>query len=291
MQIGSLAPWFGSKRTIAPAIVEAIGPHAVYWEPFCGSLAVLLAKPRCKTEVVNDLHGDLVNLARVVQDPRLGPALYRRLRRVWMCQGLFEDSKGALNSCRDPFAVGADPDVDRAFHYFVYCWQGINGVAGIANRGSGFARRFTSSGGDGATRWNGAVGSIPAWRRRMRGLNILNSDGIELCERIEDEEHTVIYCDPPYFEKGAEYLHDFAAADHLRLAAALKRFRRARVVVSYYADPRLEELYPGWHTRSIRAAKGLVNAGKKDRSRVDAPEVLLSNQPFRTHHTPSLFGD
>jgi DNA adenine methylase len=76
--ITSLVPWFGAKRTLAPRIVRELGPHRVYWEPFCGSCAVLLAKPRASMETVNELHGDLVNLARVVAHPVLGPQLYRR---------------------------------------------------------------------------------------------------------------------------------------------------------------------------------------------------------------------
>lgn len=45
MKITALAPWYGSKRTLAPRIVEQLGEHRAYWEPFCGSCAVLFAKP------------------------------------------------------------------------------------------------------------------------------------------------------------------------------------------------------------------------------------------------------
>jgi hypothetical protein len=55
MKINAIAPWFGSKRTLALRIVEAIGPHKVYWEPFVGSMAVLLAKAPAKMETVNDM--------------------------------------------------------------------------------------------------------------------------------------------------------------------------------------------------------------------------------------------
>ena len=64
-RISALAPWFGGKRTLAPAIVEELGPHTAYWEPFCGSCAVLFAKPPLAFEQINDLHGDLINLAMV----------------------------------------------------------------------------------------------------------------------------------------------------------------------------------------------------------------------------------
>jgi len=46
MSIKALAPWFGGKRNMAPMIVQELGPHNSYWEPFCGSMAVLLAKPQ-----------------------------------------------------------------------------------------------------------------------------------------------------------------------------------------------------------------------------------------------------
>lgn len=289
MLIGSLAPWFGSKRTIAPAIVEAIGPHTVYWEPFCGSMAVLFAKPRCKTEIVNDLHGDLVNLARVVQDTRLGPALYRRLRRVWSSEALFRDS---LDVIRGGHPDPSPKDLDRAFHYFVASWQGMNGVAGTSACNTNYCRRFTSTGGDAGRRFVAAVRSIPEWRRRLERVQVLSSDGIELCERIEDRDGVVIYCDPPYLTKGARYAHDFADADHLRLAVALGRFHFTRVVISYYDDPRLGALYPGWNRLPVDASKGLVNQGRRGKGgATPAPEVLLSNLPFLTDHTPSLFGD
>jgi len=63
MKIKAIAPWFGGKRNLAPRIVELLGKHRVYWEPFCGSMAVLMAKLPCVMETVNDLHADLINLA------------------------------------------------------------------------------------------------------------------------------------------------------------------------------------------------------------------------------------
>jgi DNA adenine methylase len=289
--IGSLAPWYGAKRTMAPEIVRALGPHHSYWEPFCGSMAVLLGKPPSRTEVVNDLHGDLVNLARVIQSPTLGPKLYRSLRRVLASEALFRDA--LLSVCADgPPPPDGRLDWHRAHQYFVASWQGMNGVAGTSAFNTNFARRFSSLGGDGGARFVGAVRSIPAWRRRLERVQVLSSDGIGLCEKIEDREGTVIYADPPYLVKGAAYLHDFAADDHGRLAEVLNRFRRTRVVVSYYTHPRLADLYPAWHTRRIDVAKSLVNPGRRGRAgATKAPEVLLSNLPFPETRAVGLFAE
>ncbi|KKK49764.1 hypothetical protein LCGC14_3131740, partial [marine sediment metagenome] len=54
MKIKSILPYYGSKRSLASTIVEVLGGHKTYWEPFCGSLAVLFGKPPCEMETVND---------------------------------------------------------------------------------------------------------------------------------------------------------------------------------------------------------------------------------------------
>lgn len=137
MKITALAPWAGSKRTIAQRIIEALGPHAAYWEVFCGSMAVLLAKQPATMETVNDLHGDLVNLARVIQHDRLGPALYRRLRRCWMAETLHVEAAERY-AARGYQPAGESPDLDRAADYFLCAWLGRNGVAGSGSYNQGF---------------------------------------------------------------------------------------------------------------------------------------------------------
>jgi DNA adenine methylase len=281
MKITALAPWFGSKRTLAPEIVRELGPHQTYWEPFCGSMAVLLSKPACRMETVNDLHGDLINLARVVKDDRAGSLLYRRLRRTIMHEDMLRDAWAALAGSAKADAV----DVDRAYAFFIVAWCGRNGTVGTTNnlRTSTLCVRWTNTGGAAATRFGGAVESIPQWRRRLRKVLILNRNAFDVLERIGDEDGASIYCDPPYLVKDAEYEHEFndgfmaQANDHERLAAALGRFKRARVVVSYYEHPALAQLYPGWQRRLILVNKNLATAGGRGTKGRTAPEVLLIN--------------
>ena len=86
-RLNAIAPWFGSKRSLAPKIVELLGDHTAYWEPFCGSLSVLLAKPPSQQETVSDLHGDLINLARVLASED-AVDLYERASRILPCHEL-----------------------------------------------------------------------------------------------------------------------------------------------------------------------------------------------------------
>jgi site-specific DNA-adenine methylase len=96
-------------------------------------------------------------------------------------------------------------------------------------------------------------------------------DGFELLARAEDGDGVAVYVDSPYIEKKIKYKHDFAPADHARLAGLLDRFTKTRVVVSYYAHPELDRLYPApaWVRVDKTTKKKMTNG------RATAPEVLL----------------
>ena len=277
MKIKAIAPWFGSKRNLATRIVELLGDHRVYWEPFCGSMAVLMAKQPCVMETVNDLHGDLINLALVVRDEQLALKLYRKLRRTLMHEQIFIEAAERCRQRGHYFDAG-EPDLKRAYDYFVCSWIGRNGVAGTAGYNQGFCLRFTSKGGDAATRWKSVVESIPAWRRRLRQVTILQRDAFEIIPRIEDEPKTVLYIDPPYIKHEKDYVNKIEPDDHARLAKMLCRFRKARVVVSYYDHPKLDELYPDWQRCEIMVSKALAHQGRRGQNDMRATEVLLVNQ-------------
>jgi DNA adenine methylase len=239
-------------------------------------------------ETVNDLHGDLVNLARVVQDAVLGPALYRRLRRVLFAKPLFQSAASRMRAL-PVLPAESRPDPDRAFWFWIVSWMGRNGVAGTPGYNRNFCARFTHGGGNPADRFAGAVDSIPAFRRRLRRVAIYRMDAFDLLASIADEKGTVIYCDPPYVEKGFRYKHDFEEADHRRLAEALGRFKRTRVVVSYYKHPLLNSLYLEWTRRDLECLRRLGLASGRGSRASDAPEVLLINGPsLAKQHEPSL---
>jgi DNA adenine methylase len=273
-KINSILPYFGGKRTLAPRIVAELGDHKSYWEPFCGSLAVLLAKHQTSHETVNDMNGNVVNLANVLASDK-ALTLYYRLTRTLFSEELFKMCRAALRS-------GNLESLEAAYCFFVESWMGRNGVCGTRSSNTAFCVRFTSNGGDPAMRFRNAVESIPAWHQRLRGVWILRRDAFEIIERIEDKAGTVIYCDPPYLRKGASYVHDFAEADHARLAELLRRFTKTRVVVSYYDEPELRDMYDGWTFAELDATKAMVNQGMRDeKGATKAPEVLIINGPSR----------
>jgi len=279
MKISALQPWFGGKRTLAPRIVAEFGPHSTYWEPFCGSCAVLFAKPEARMETVNDLHGDLVNFARVVKDEDQCARLHWRLLRTLPCEQLYNEARNEITKTQPPPLTFRAEMIDRAYFYFLYGWLGISGFGGTKDSNTSLAIRYSGTGGAPATRFTNAVDSLPWWHERLRAVFILSKCGIETVEKIRDEKGTVVYVDPPYLVKSAQYVHDFKPEDHQRLAAALCKLKQARAVVSYYEHPMLDELYPGWRKVITTAPKFITQGGSRKPGKVDAPEVLLVNGP------------
>lgn len=296
MKITCIAPWFGSKRTLGPEIAAEAGPHRAYWEPFCGSCAVLFAKEPAALECVNDLHSDLINLAMVLASDRFAH-LHERLSRTLYSEQLFEQLKTEWTSRfegRNAIAPPAIPNqvedrhVEAAWLFMVMSWMGRNGAAGTERCNYQMAMRWTPNGGSGPTRWRSAVESIPEWHERLRNVCILHKDAFECIDKIDDAPGTVIYCDPPYLKNTrsqnksggkSKYLWDFTDADHDDLSRSLARFTKARVIVSYYDDPELSRLYPDWTKRLVYMNKNLHVQNRRDATPAVAPEVLLINGP------------
>lgn len=289
MKIGAIAPWLGGKRTMASQIVAELGKHNSFFDPMCGGLPVLLAKEPSKLETVNDLHGDLVNLARVLQNAEMAVDLYERLQRTLFCEEDFRMTASRLSTA-GPYDASLGPNVDRAWEYFISAWAGRNGIAGTRERNFSLCVRWTPTGGSPTVRFRSAIDSIPAWHERLRNVVILNRDAFDIINSIADRSDAAIYCDPPYLldtrgkGSGSRYLFDFAETserdDHATLSEKLAFFTNARVVVSYYAHPRLLDLYPPsrWTHIDCTRTKNL-SVATRGSDATSAPEVLIVNGP------------
>jgi DNA adenine methylase len=315
-RIKAIAPWFGGKRTMAPVIVQELGKHTQYFEPFCGSMAVLFAKEPSQKETVNDLHGDLINLARVLQNEDEAPRLYDRLQSVLFSEDLLEQARHELGDGGEFPPLGVTKMLpERAYWYFLASWMGRNGTAGTERVDYQLAVRWTKSGGSSTVRWRNAVDSIPWWHQRLRNVVIMWRDAFRIIDRFEDCEATAIYVDSPYhastrtgfgYNNGANgrYLHEFDHGHpfeaslldpaschkcgrlkaehkscHERLAEVLRTYKKARVVVSYYDCPEVRKLYKGWTFVEHTRRKHLHAQNGRGAPTKEAPEVLIINGP------------
>lgn len=299
MKIKALAPWYGGKRTLAPRIVQELGDHKQYFEPFCGSAAVLFAKNPVRNETVNDLHGGLICIARVVSDEHWAVTLFDRLQRTLFSEDLLLRAQDYLESVDPPLDCLLSQHVEYAYWYFLASWMARNGVAGQDRVDFQAAVRWTAGGGSPTIRFQSAIDSLPAWHRRLKNVVILCRDAFKIIPKFEDSAATAIYVDPPYPKDTRSstqgYKHDFADPagglfddQHAQLADMLKAYGKTRIVVSTYDCEEYRELYRGWTFVDCSMLKNLAAQNARgSNSKSVAPEVLIVNGPsFTAKGTP-----
>ncbi|MBI2690571.1 MAG: DNA adenine methylase [Solirubrobacterales bacterium] len=75
-------------------------------------------------------------------------------------------------------------------------------------------------------------------------IEITSKDGKEVIKRHAKRKNTIIYADPPYFEKaGSLYLNTFTDGDHEALALLLNGSSHAKWLLTYDNVSRVSELY------------------------------------------------
>lgn len=238
--------YHGSKYRIAPWVCAHLPPHQLYVEPYCGSAACLLAKPRATGEIINDLDEDVVNVFQVLRD-RLQAAELERLLRL---------TPYAHAEFRLAYEPAGDP-IERARRTIIRSFMGHG--SGCVTRGSrhGFRRgKLTSRVRMPAGEWATYPDAIEAFVERLQGVIIESRDAIDVIQ-IYDAPGVLHYVDPPYLAglRGPDkrYAYEMTDDDHRRLAEALHGCR-GMVVLSGYPSPLYTELYPDWR-RVVRPAR------------------------------------
>lgn len=239
LKVGTLVPWAGGNRMAAEEVGRAMDGKPYAAVVFAGGMSEIPCM-RATTIVVNDLHKHVINLARVVADPTLGPRLYRCARRKSLHVDELRESQEAARGWD-----GKGLSFDAALSYFVSQWMGRNGASGGPGEfKSPLSVRWKSGGGDSAVRYASAVRGISAWRKILGRCTFHSLDWRVFLSRVKDDPKTAIYADPPWPGLGDEmYSHKFTEGDHRSLAERLGQFQRARIVLRYLDCPLAVELY------------------------------------------------
>jgi DNA adenine methylase len=257
-------PYFGSKARIAEQITGLLPEHGHYVEPYCGSLAVLLAKTPSRMETVNDLDGDLVNFWRVLRE--------QPEHLVRACE-LTPHSRAELTAAWDP----TDDDVERARRVWVILSQGRGGMM----RRTGWRHYAATSGSS-----IGMPGYLEAYRERLlpvagrlRDVSLECLPALTIIGKYGAASDVLLYVDPPYLgttrgDSNSRYGVEMRTeTEHRELAAALADCR-ASVVLSGYHSALYDELYADWHRVELTTMTGNAASAKA------RTEVLWSNRPL-----------
>ena len=232
-------PYFGGKRTVAAAVWARLGSPAQYIEPFCGSLAVLLACPRpAALEVVCDGSGFIANFWRAVKHQPGAVAEWADYpvshidlgaRHGW----LMAQRQRIGDAMQDPDWPG-DAKVAGWWLWGQCCWigsgwcdwfgkiphasdagmgvQAIGQIPHAGNAGRGADALLTSCG---RTAW--------AWLHRiadrLERVRVVHGDWSRCLNNHFGGDDTAVFLDPPYRSYEALYGKASAVADAVELWA------------------------------------------------------------------------
>jgi DNA adenine methylase len=229
--------YHGGKWRLASWVISHFPPHLTYVELFGGSAAVMLQKPRSRTEIYNDLSRDVVRTFLTI---RRHPAELAR------ALALTPYARSEYATLYDE----TDDDIEAARRFIARSFMGQNSKG--AFRRSGFDARNNEDHFIARVRSLAAVpDQIAIVAGRLSQVLFENCDAIELVARHVMPE-TLVYADPPYLNKRNYYPDRFGIQKHCELLDALAA-SPAMVIISSYRSELYTELLPGWETRRARA--------------------------------------
>lgn len=246
---GPIARYFGGKWRIAPWIVSHFPEHDHYTEVFAGAASVFFRKPVVRSEVLNDIDSNVVNLFRVLRNPEQSLRLSQLLELTPFSREEFDNAE--LSSCVDP--------VERARRWLVISHMRFGTGNGETSRGEGF--RSSSKSTFPAVTFTKLPRIIQEATRRLAGVLVENLPATDVLLK-HDTSSSLHYVDPPYIHEtrtsSHKYAHEMSLGDHVELLQVLESLKGS-VVVSGYAHPLYDRELANWgrRTRKTTCEKGL----------------------------------
>lgn len=251
----SLFPYVGGKHRVAKKLVQLFPEHTCYVEMFAGAANLIFAKEPGKTEVINDINSDLVNIFRVIR---------------WHADEFLKELTLITHS-RQEFLDYHDQhgltDVQRAARYWFKLKTTWGGTAPAGHKG--FSVRTS-----GRSILNAdAYDTIRQAYNRLDGVTIENDD-FEAVIRRYDRNYTFFFCDPPYWQ-AADYGVPFKWCDHQRLAHVLRNIK-GKFLLTINDHPDIRKLYQGLKMRKVPMQYTVAPGINKQK----VYELLISNYPL-----------
>lgn len=231
----SILNWVGGKSLSAKKIVEIMPEHWCYIEPFFGAGWSFFKKPRCKSEVINDINGELINFWRTIQQrpkefvDREKYEMYSRELFYEYYQDFYSGKHAKLES------------LERAFRFFVMirCAFGSNFGAGF---GFGCVRNCASA-------FHNEFEMVDKIAERLKGVQIDNRD-FQFVIETYDCKKAVLLLDPPYcaapvekyYCKSMGAVEQFSMYDHQRLYQTLSKVK-GKFILTIDDCPFIRERY------------------------------------------------
>ncbi|HHX9064555.1 TPA: DNA adenine methylase [Yersinia enterocolitica] len=237
-----IVPWIGGKRRLAKHILPLFPAHICYVEPFSGAAALYFLKTPSKTEVINDINGELVNLYRVVKHHL--EEFVRQFKWALVSRQIY---KWLQDTPEETLT-----DIQRAARFYYLQKQAFGGK--VADHTFGTS---TTS----APRFNllRIEEELSMAHLRLSRTLIEHLDW-QQCIKRYDRPHTLFYCDPPYW--GTEgYGVEFGLENYDHMAE-LARSIKGKMIISVNDIPEMRQAFDGLNIQTVDISYNLKVTGK-----------------------------
>jgi DNA adenine methylase len=234
--------YFGGKRFLVKKLLQFIPRHQTYIEVFGGSAILLLNKPPSPVEVYNDIEGDLVNLFRVIRDPKKFDEFYKRVSLVLYSREEFNYYK----------KLQPDDEIERAVRTFVIFRQSVGGMGaswsfGVKRSNRGMAEVIST--------YLSIIEELPVIHERFLRVQIEHDDFRRVIPRY-DYEDAFFYLDPPYISETRRservYKNEMNIADHRDLVELLLSIKGSAMLSCYYHQIYEPLIKAGWQRKDFQ---------------------------------------
>ena len=233
-------------------ILPLIPQHKRYIEPFAGGLAVFLAKPRAKVEVINDLNKEIANFYRYVK---------------YHLDSLLGELEGYLHS-RETFNLLLKnqglTELQRAARWYLLKVSSFSGF------GDFYARDKDNFRGYDKRRY---VPMIMDLRERLEGVYIEDKDWEEVVSFFDKDAESFTYFDPPYCTGDSGIYDAFSEFDMQRLRNRLDLMKGSWLVSTDDSEV-CREIFDGLNFVSIPIK---YSAGSNYKPREQKAELLIAS--------------
>jgi DNA adenine methylase len=243
-----MIPWIGGKYRQSKWIYETSiknlaenGNIKTYVEPFSGAFWNYLRTDIYKyvnNIVYNDKNKFLVNLFYTVKNKR--SELLEVTKNMKPANNVeFERNKEVVfKVANGDFEIG-NIEVAKSYAYAqLHAYNGNTITPGMKH--SKDKKKFGSF----IRKLDGTAQNVKNFFEKMNSITSINNKDYKEVIKENDNEDTLFYVDPPYFNKERFYgFNDFNKKEHIELAKILKNIK-GKFVLSYYYFNGIEELYP-----------------------------------------------
>lgn len=236
--------WHGGKTYLAKWIQSLAPEHTHRVHVFGGGLGEFWTWPHeGVSEVVNDVHHDLMTFWQVLQGDGLFDEFKRSVEAIPFSQKEFDYADVLLgrHACTDM--------VMRAVAFFIRVRQSRQG---LMRDFATLSRNRTSRGmNEQVSAWLTAIEGLPEVHERLKRVVILNQDWRDVLSS-QDGPNTLFYLDPPYLHETRTatdaYAHEMSFEDHDKLLRVLTTIEGNFMLSGYHSilyDK--HAAFHGWH--------------------------------------------